>query len=301
MDFKPLLPNHFSSILEYFKTHNFNLCVYSPASIIVWNNFISSPYFLEKDNTLFISNIFHKKAEKSHLIMPLSINKEISPSFLYESAVNFGFKDYWFIPEEYIENNKEIEDLFIIKEQKDYEDYIYKSENLSLLKGKKFSKKRNLLNQFTTNYINKKRVIVENINDSNMNECLIFLEKWFNDKNFDKADEDFITEKIAAETAIRNFKILNFDSVIIRIDGKIEGYTMGSRLNNDSWVLHFEKASSDIKGLYQFLDRETAINVSKNFTYINKESDMGVEGIAHSKKSYFPDKRSKSYQLTLKN
>ncbi len=302
MTFSSLLPENFQALKKYFVFQNSDLCVYSLPSLIVWNNHISNPNFLEKNDHLFISNVFRNDPEKSHLIFPLSLkNEDLDPHYLYESAKELGFNSYWFIPEYYIESNqKKLSEYFIIKEQPEYNDYIYKSENLVLLSGKKLSKKRNLINQFNSNYLDQNKVIVEPIDKNNFKDCLQFLNRWFDEKDFDKNDDDFKTEKLAAELALTNYDKLEFDTLIVKIDDIIEGYSMGTRLNNNMWVLHFEKANSNIKGLYQFLDRETAKKIYNEYEHINKESDMGVPGIAHSKNSYYPFKRGKSYKLSLK-
>ncbi len=302
MTFRALLPEHFQTLRKYFVYQNSDLCVYSLPSLIVWNNHISSPNFLEKDEHLFISNVFRNEPEKSHMIFPLSLkNEDLEPHYLYESVKELGYKSYWFIPENYIElNQKKLFEYFNIQEQPEYDDYIYISENLALLSGKKLSKKRNLINQFKSNYLDQNKVIVEPIEKNNFKECLQFLNRWFDEKDFDKNDDDFKTEKLAAELALTNYDKLGFDTLIVKVDDIVEGYSMGTRLNNNMWVLHFEKANTNIKGLYQYLDRETAKNIFNEYKYINKESDMGVQGIAHSKKSYYPFKRGKSYILSLK-
>lgn len=300
MNFKPLLVQNYKEIKVFFENHKSDLCVYSPASIIVWNNYVSTPNFLIENDILYISNIFADESSKDHLIMPLSKSGDILPYSLYETAQKLGFNKYWFIPEYYVEENRDIEKYFEIEEQKDYEDYIYDSMDLASLKGKKYSKKRNLINQFKKDYVDNGRILVEDLNDQNFKETLTFLEEWFDEKDFDKDDDDFKTEKMAAESALENYKELELDSLVLKIDGKVAGYTQGTAINKKTWVLHFEKASASIKGLYQFLDRETARRVYEKYKFINKESDMGVEGIAHSKRSYYPLKRYKSFILRLK-
>jgi hypothetical protein len=75
---------------------------------------------------------------------------------------------------------------------------------------------------------------------------------------------------------------------------------MGTRLTDTMGVLHFEKAHTHIKGLYQYLDRECARRLFNGYAYLNKESDMDVPGLVQAKKSYHPIKIMKSYQLTLR-
>ena len=88
--------------------------------------------------------------------------------------------------------------------------------------------------------------------------------------------------------------------ILIRIDGAVSAFGIGSRLNRTTATLNFEKAFSGIKGLYQFLDNECAKRLFSEFQYINKESDMNLPNLAESKQSYNPVLRVKSFALTLR-
>ena len=87
--------------------------------------------------------------------------------------------------------------------------------------------------------------------------------------------------------------------ILIRIDGAVSAFGIGSRLNRMTATLNFEKAFSEIKGLYQFLDNECAKRLFGEFHYINKESDMNLPNLAESKQSYHPVMRVKSFALIL--
>ncbi|MDD5775825.1 MAG: phosphatidylglycerol lysyltransferase domain-containing protein, partial [Candidatus Omnitrophica bacterium] len=83
------------------------------------------------------------------------------------------------------------------------------------------------------------------------------------------------------------------------IDGVVNAIAIMSALHEKTGVLHFEKAFSDIRGLYQFLDNECAKRLFSQYEFINKESDMNIAELAQSKKSYHPVQRIKSYCLTV--
>jgi uncharacterized protein len=92
---------------------------------------------------------------------------------------------------------------------------------------------------------------------------------------------------------------LESKGILVRVDGKVSAFGIGSLLNGTTAVLNFEKADSGIKGLYQFLDNECARRLFSGFLYINKESDMNIPNLAESKQSYNPMLRIKSYTLSL--
>ena len=93
---------------------------------------------------------------------------------------------------------------------------------------------------------------------------------------------------------------LESKGIQVRVDGKIYAFGIGSRLNQTTATLNFEKADSGVKGLYQFLDNECARRLFSGFRFINKESDMNIPNLAESKQSYNPILRIPSFKLTLR-
>jgi hypothetical protein len=94
--------------------------------------------------------------------------------------------------------------------------------------------------------------------------------------------------------------MFHLNGILIRVDGVVSAFGIASHLTDNMGVLHFEKAFASMKGLYQYFDRECARRLFGNYTYINKESDMGIPGLAKAKKSYHPVMRVKSYKLIAK-
>jgi signal transduction histidine kinase len=111
---------------------------------------------------------------------------------------------------------------------------------------------------------------------------------------------DLKDENQAAINTIENIDLFELDGILLRIDGEINAFGIASRLTENMGVLHFEKAFASKKGLYQYFDRECARRFFKGCSYINKESDMNVPGLAKAKKSYHPVMTVKSYMLTVR-
>ncbi len=131
--------------------------------------------------------------------------------------------------------------------------------------------------------------------------CLEFLDRWCEDQDCDvDRDEDLACEWNATRNALKNIETLGFRGITLSIDGAIEAFGMASQLTETMSALHFQKASAQFKGLYQFFDRECARRLFPELEYINKESDMGVEGLIQAKRSYHPARMVGSYKLTLK-
>ena len=303
MKFKALLPKDYHYLKSFFRNLRYKLCAYSLPSVIAWCNLEYQPYWAVVDGSLIIRVEFTTKTENRHLLLPVNPIKEYNPQELRNLAVELGFHAFWNVPGEYFKKYGRacIEAVFKVSEQKALNDYIYLAEDLTTLKGNKYAKKRNLINQFKRNYLNNGNVTVEKMTSSAKSECLIFLDKWCDDRGCD-IDEDvnLACEKQALVNTIENMDLLEVNGLILRIENEIRAFGMASHLTDDMGVLYFEKALTKIKGLYQYFDNLCAKRLLAGYKYINKESDMSLPGLAKAKKSYHPVMMIKSYKLELR-
>jgi uncharacterized protein len=303
MKFKPVSLSDYPILKPYFSSHPYSLSVYSPASIIAWSYRSFQAHYAIEDGNLFIAGQTEEQPENRHLILPLSQETLFTPSKLSDLALKLGFGRYWYAPGDYLEtlDRAELEAHFIIKGQPEFEDYVYLTEDLIHLKGNRFSKKRNLIHQFSREYLRKDRVMVKEILPEYVEECLQFLEIWCerHDCNEDQKS-NLACEKNAVITTLKNMDRLEAKGILVRVDGRVSAFGIGSRLNGTTATLNFEKADTGIKGLYQFLDNECARRLFSGFRYVNKESDMNIPNLAESKQSYNPILRIKSYTLSLR-
>jgi hypothetical protein len=303
MKFKSLDVSDYNTLKTFFTEQPYSLCVYSPASLIAWSNRTFKSFYIVTDGILFIACEREDHPEDRYLILPISQKRFYTPSELQRFARQLGFDKYWYVPEDYLEtlDRSEIEALFTMEEQKEFADYIYLTEDLIRLKGNKFSKKRNLIHQFFREYTRHGRVTVEYIHKEQVGECLQFLEIWCNEHTCDVEQElSLACEKDALITTLNNIEQLESKGILVRVDGTVSAFGIGSRLNEVTATLNFEKALSAIKGLYQFLDNECAKRLFSEFKYVNKESDMNLPNLAESKQSYNPIRRIKSFALILR-
>lgn len=207
------------------------------------------------------------------------------------------------MPEQYLKyyGRRQVSDLFQIEEMSKHSDYVYRAEDLAELRGNKYSKKRNLINQFERRYLNEGRVTTAPISAADADECLEFLEEWCLSNDCDGKDKDDLAcEKEAAKYTLGRLESFGSKGLLLRIDGGICAFGIGARLTQDMGVLGFQKAFADIKGLYQFFDRECARRLFPGFQYLNKENDMGEPGLRKAKESYHPVRMVKAYQLTVR-
>ncbi len=303
MNFKPLTVSDYDTIKFFFTGQPYNLCIYSPASLIAWCNRVFINRYAIADKVLFVSGEAEDRPKDRHLILPISKDRIYSPEELHRFARKLGFEQYWYVPGDYLESldHSELEALFIMEEQREYADYVYLTEDLAGLKGNRFSKKRNLIHQFFREYIRKGRVAVEDIHEKNVPECLQFLEIWCKEYACEVDQEySLACEKEALIITLENIDGLESMGILIRVDGVVSALGIGSRLSETMATLNFEKAFSGLKGLYQFLDNECAKKLFMGYRYINKESDMNIPNLAEAKQSYHPVLRVKSFSLVLR-
>ncbi len=303
MQFYSITINDYNTLKAFFKKQSYQLSTYSLFSIIAWSNPNLKTHFTVEDDTLIILNEIENRSEGRHLILPLSLNKIITPEYLYELADKTGVTRYCFVPETFLAayGPYRVEKLFTVFEQPEFEDYIYLTEDLVQLKGNRYAKQRNQIHQFNRTYVSYGRVNVEMISSDSVGDCMIFLEKWCVQRNCDlEHDENLACEKLATINALKNFDRLESPGIQIRVDGEVSAFGISSYLTNDMGILNFEKAFSNIKGLYQFLDNECARRLFAPYKYINKESDMNLPNLARSKNSYNPIMKLKSYCLTVR-
>lgn len=305
MEFKLITPDSYQLYKHFFETQIYDLCVYSLPSLVVWTNSVSKHY-AAIENDLLVIYIDYPKVDdmEKHLVMPVSLSGNIpTPEALYKLAKSTGFNSYHHIPGEYFKahDQNSAEPFFKIEEQPEYHDYVYKTSDLAFLKGNKFSKKRNLIHQFKKDFVEKRSVQIEKITPSAVNDCLNFLEKWCEKRDCEEdKDISLACEKEAVIKALENIETLSFKGIYLTIDNEVSALGIASKLNEHMGVLHFEKAFTHIKGLYQYFDSECAKRLFKGYPYMNKESDMGIPGIAKAKHSYHPVKIVKSFKLTLR-
>ncbi|MCM1023779.1 MAG: phosphatidylglycerol lysyltransferase domain-containing protein [Prevotella sp.] len=161
-------------------------------------------------------------------------------------------------------------------------DYIYDAEKLRTLSGKKYHQKRNHLARFYENNWE-----YSPMEEKDFDECIEFAVNSYNlNQSYD--DESSVAEQYAINTFMNYFGELELKGGVIRVDGKVQGFTIGDAINSDAFDIHIEKANAGIQGAYAAINNEFAKSAANGYTYINREEDLGLEGLRKSKRSYHP-------------
>ena len=174
---------------------------------------------------------------------------------------------------------------FAIKFDRDYADYVYETEKLATLSGRKYHSKKNHVNRFMTLYPDWS---YEPITKENVEECFQMGLAWRHENGCD-ADDEKHAEICVALNALRLFEELHFKGGALRVNGKIVAYTVGEPGNKkDTLIVHIEKALSEVQGAYTVINQQFALHEGVAYTYLNREEDLGEEGLRQAKMSYKP-------------
>ena len=173
-----------------------------------------------------------------------------------------------------------------VREAEDLKDYLYDGEALRTLSGKKLHKKKNNLNAFKKEYDG--RYEYRRLCCSDRYDVWNFLDQWRETKG-QEVEEHLDYEIEGIHEVLKNCSTLSVKMGGIYIDKRLEAFSMGSyNPFEDMAVVHIEKANPEIRGLYQFINQQFLINEFPEVKLINREDDMGIEGLRQAKMTYNP-------------
>lgn len=219
--------------------------------------------------------------------LPLGDDMAHALKLIEEDAKSQG-KDYelWMLPE----SGKQSIELacpgkFDFIESPDQDEYIYNAEDLINLRGKKYHGKRNFINRFCTEYSGRWEYSpVDPVKD--YDDIIAYVRRWCDSQDADP--EDYRYEYSAIIRALKYYSQLDIRGGIIRLDGKIIAFTLATPQNDEVMDVLIEKAEWDIDGAYQMINNQFAKRECVGYKYLNREEDMGIEGLRQAKMSYHP-------------
>lgn len=179
---------------------------------------------------------------------------------------------------------------------RDYADYIYLRSDLATLAGKKLQAKRNHVNRFRRTYPDYNYTP---ITPNRIPECLELEAEWCRHNNCDQ-HEGTGNERRALIYALQHFNELGLTGGILHVEGQIAAFTFGMPINQDTFGIHVEKADTRIDGAYAMINYEFANHIPEQYIYLNREEDLGIEGLRKAKLSYQPVEILEKYSACLK-
>ena len=177
---------------------------------------------------------------------------------------------------------------FRFHSDRDSFDYVYDINDLADLKGRKYQRKRNHCNRFRQEFPDYE---VAPITEAMLPQVRALSEKWYAQKLEENPQGDYHMEKAALSRALDHYTQLGLEGLVLRIGEEAVAFTMGSFLCCDTMDVHFEKALSEAEGAYPVINFEFARYLRSKYPqlqYLNREDDMGLEGLRKAKLSYYP-------------
>lgn len=279
------------TIEKHLKLAPRSICELNVANFIIWKDFDRAQLTLINKNLCILINPLN---EAPYFLEPFGNNQ---PTETLETCLNHTQKMSR-LSENYTAEVKKLcaTDKIQCSCLRSQFDYVYLTEKLSELKGKKFDGKRNHIRRFLKRYPENKFVSLE---PKHKKEAQSLFEEWFKTRretrHFTKLA--YNSQKRAIEMAFLLFDQLNFSGGALFADNKLMGFILGSPLNSEMISVHFAYGNPHIQGSSQLLLREACQKSFAKFKYVNLEQDIGIPGLRKSKLSWQPHKLERKFEI----
>ena len=246
---------------------------YSFSTMFLWQDLYGMEFCIH-DNTLLL----RIGEEEKFYLFPIGDNVDKALDMI--AGEKSGFYGLTRDQADYI--TAKFPEKYEISLNRDMGDYVYKSEALANLAGKKLSSKRNHINRFIATYPDWK---YEPITRENLDEVRQMHQVWC---SLAKDKKGLKEEEVMVKKAFDHFFLLDFSGGLVRVGGRVVAFTAGDKLSDSTFLVHIEKALAEYSGAYQVINREFVRNNCMNYEFINREEDTGDEGLRKAKLSYKP-------------
>jgi len=288
---------HRNIFQKYIGKYDFCTYEYSFLTLYIWRKMLNTEFaviddaliikkYCKKVGTYFMQPIGYKKEDLVGIVHKLnkirensadfkSLFRDVETSFLYELLDMF-------------------EGNICLCEDINNFDYIYSSKDLISLSGKKFHRKKNQYNQFISSYDYKIKDLLE---DGVIKDCIDFAHSWYENRKGE--DEQLMYELDSIRDILPKYQILGIKGMAVYVSGKMAGFTIGEKVNSNMAVIHIEKGDLEYDGIYAFINKTFAENYFSDVKYINRQEDLGIEGLRKAKRGYNPVKLEKKFAVDL--
>lgn len=189
-------------------------------------------------------------------------------------------------------------DRFHLRSSRNSFDYVYTTDDLADLKGRKYQKKRNHANRFRAEHPN---YTVVPLTACTMDQARHMVNDWFTMRMREDPHGDYLLENIALARACQHYHSFGMEGILLMDGDQVLAVTMGSQMGADTFDIHFEKAREEVDGAYTVVNQEFARYLRlkhPHITYLNREDDLGLEGLRKAKLSYNPHHMVEKYKAT---
>lgn len=277
--------NLLSSYMHRFPGAN---CAKSVGNIILWSEFYQIEFTIYKD-VLLLRN----KNEETPYRLTFPVGEEEAVRQVLAEIMEMAKTEekklqlYAVTKDEFEKLEQWFPGIFEIQYDRENADYVYETEKLASLSGKKYQAKRNHINRLCANYAEDWKY--EPLSAENTEECMEMLHQWYLRQEQAEDPEEQEAEIKVAENSLKYLDELHFQGGVLRIQGKVAAFCIGERACEKTFIVHIEKAFADIQGAYPMINQQFVLNeLLGKYEFVNREEDMGIEGLRKAKLSYHP-------------
>lgn len=270
-------------IQKYFSAQKSRSCEMTFANLYLWARHYKVEYTIVEDMLVFCypgktMDFVYPKGRKENRKKVLDLLME----WCRENQKEFRLT--LVTPEQFAELEEMYPGKFVIEYYRDSADYVYETEKLIRLSGKKYHGKKNHINRFMKTYPD---WTYETIDDHNVEECFQMALDWRRENGCEE-DPEKNAEMCVTMNALRLREELDLRGGLLRAGGKVVAFSLGEPVCDDTMVVHIEKAYADIPGAYPMINQQYLMHEASGYLYVNREEDTGDPGLRQAKLSYHP-------------
>lgn len=279
LEFKEVTLEDKELLNQYLLKNPYGNCDFSFTNIYIWRKTYQTRYAIVDGFLVLLSRL-------RVFLMPLGegdLKGVLHKLMEYATENGIPFRMGAITPQMEELLDETLPETFTYLENRDWSDYIYLTEDLIYLKGKKFHSKRNHINKFSSDH---EYSFIE-LTPEDMPVCAEMHKQWCQE-NYSVDNEEEMAEVFAVKEALEHFEQLSLAGGAIMVGKKMVAFTLGQPLNGDTFDILIEKALADYALAYTVINRCFAHRKCINYRYINREEDLGLEGLRRAKLSYNP-------------
>lgn len=289
----------YKHLKQYFTLRHSGCCESMIFDTYLWNPYYKLDY-VELENGLFWIYMDEKHCYSVTPLCKTEHMKHVAGQMQqYFNEVLHRPLEMYAVDKEALEAMELDESRYEIHLSRDHFDYVYDANKLATLSGKKYHKKKNHVNAFLKAY--EGRWEYRTLTYENKDEILEFLAKWKENRTQEDSQETVDYEAEGIRYILEECQLLEYRMGGIYIDGRLEAFSMGSYDSTMKMAyIHVEKANQNIRGAYPVINQQFAKHAFPEAQWINREDDMGLEGLRKAKESYHPVYLAEKYYVKQK-
>ena len=253
-------------------------CENTLANLAVWAQSYDPEFYIDK------SDVYIKIEDKNGPVFSLMLCSDLKKSadLVCEYCHTKGIIPQFLVEDDFLDEfNNLCSSEFLLYEVRSAAEYIYKQSDLAQLGGKKYHSKRNHISAFSKKYDWRYEPLCE----GNKTDFLSMADEWYS-KNQDKLNDETEVEREGIHYLVENMSKFGAQGGLVRVGDKVVAITLGAAINENIFDVMFEKALPEYQGAYAVINNEFAKTL--NYDLINREEDLGIEGLRKAKLSYKP-------------